>query len=412
MKVLLFSQMMYGGAWRRNYNVLKTMRKVNRKIDYVLLLESTNVKLIPNIDEAIAELKELYDVKFVKLPSYLYRFTPLHYTYVSKLGEIFHDVARKEKVDLIYVPHEVDWWILAAKNASKDTLPWTSLFQSTPLFICVLKPSPRGPLFTMIESPSLTYKSFKAIRGSYRYFRLQFLINALKETLSLSVSENIATDLKKFYPWLNITTLTPGNGVDLSYISSIRASPDNFDAIFFTSELIPHKGFLELPMIWKKVVQSIPEARLLVVGKAQRRFLREFLELIEKLDLKKNVILCDLLPHSRLISLVKSSKIMIYPSRLDSFGLVVLESISSGVPVIAYDIPAVRLNYITKSVVKCPMNDIECMAANVVNLLSDDNLRKNLSQEAVKYAANFSWENVAKEEAKGYLKVLDFWSSK
>jgi glycosyltransferase involved in cell wall biosynthesis len=52
------------------------------------------------------------------------------------------------------------------------------------------------------------------------------------------------------------------------------------------------------------------------------------------------------------------------------------------------------------------------MAYNVVTLLSDDRLRRRLSQEAVKYATKFSWEKVAKAEAEMYRKVLDFWSSK
>jgi len=412
MKVLLFSQVKYHGAWRRNYNVLKAMKKVNKKIDYVLLLESSFIESVPKIDEVVDELKGLYDVRFVKLPLHLYKFTPLHYTYVGKLSQTFHDVAKKEKVDLIYVAHELDWWVLAAKNASKDTSPWTSLFHSMPLFICILNLSSKGLISTLMGVPSLAYTQFKTIKGFYRYFRLQILTKALEKTLSLSVSESITRDMKTFYPRLAIRTLTPGVGIDLSYISSIRASPHSFDAIYFTSDLIPHKGFLELPMIWKRVVQSIPEARLLVVGRGQKAYLNQFSELLEKFDLKKNVVMYDLLPHDELISLVKSSRVMIYPTRFDAFPLVILESLASGVPVVSYNIPAVRLNYKTNSVVKCPTNDLECTATNMLNLLLDDNLRRTLSQEAIKCAANFSWENVAKEEAKGYLKVLDFWSSK
>lgn len=411
MRILLFSQMMYGGAWRRNYNVLKTVRKVNERTDYVLLLESSNIKLVPDIKEVMAELKDLYDLRLMKLPSYL-KFSPSYYTYMRKLSKMIHDVAREEKVDLIYVPHEVDWWILAAKNASKGTFPWTSLFQSTPLFVCIPKPGLKGPLSTMMETPLLADKSFKVIRGFYKYFRLQRLAAALKETLSLSVSENITKDLKTFYPWLKIRTLTPGVGVDLDYISSIRASSNHLDAIYFTSELIPPKGFLELPMLWKNVVESMPKARLLIAGKAQRQYLQQFLELSEEFNVKKNIILCDLLPYDKLISLVKSSKVMVYPSQFDAFPLVILESLASGTPVIAYDIPAVRLNYITKSVVKCPINNAKCIATNVVKILSDDDLRKSLSQEAVKYAANFTWEKAAEEEVKGYLEALDFWSCK
>ena len=113
----MFSQIMYGGAWRRNYIVLKTIRKLD-KTDFVLLLETSKTKFVPKVNEVISELKELYEIRFVKLPSYLYKFTPLHYGYVQKLSGIIGDVAREENVDLIYVPHEVDWWLLAARAAS------------------------------------------------------------------------------------------------------------------------------------------------------------------------------------------------------------------------------------------------------------------------------------------------------
>lgn len=409
--MLMLSGIMYGGAWRRNYNVLKTMPKINKKIDYTLLLEKRAMKLVPNINEIIAELKELYSIRFFREPAYL-KFTPLHYIYITKLSGMMNGIAKEEKVDLIYVAHEIDWWILSAKNASRNSLPWASLFQTGPFFGCILSPSPKGKLSTLMETPALAYTSLKKIKALYRYSRLQLLTSALERTLSLSVSKSITRDLKILHPKLEIETLMPGVGIDLSYISSIPASPSNFDAVYFTSELIPHKGFLELPEIWKNVVQQMPDAKLLIVGKGQPLYLQQFLGLIEKFDIKKNIVLSHLLPHSDLVSLVKSSKLMIYPSRFDAFPLVVLEALASGVPVVAYDIPAIRLNYITKSVIKCPVNDVKCLASNVVTLLSDDKLRRKLSQEAVEYAAGFSWENVARKEAEGYHKVLDFWSSK
>jgi len=412
MKVLLFSQILYHGAWRRNYNVLQTMKKANKKIEYVLLIESSNINLVSDADKAISSLAESYDVRLLRLPQLLQRFTPSHYVYLAKLSKVLGDMARRERVDLIYVPHELDWWILAAKNASKGTLPWTTLFQAVPLFVCVLEPSPQGPLSTMIGTPALAYKSLKVIRGLYRYSRLRLLVTALRETLSLSVSKSAALTMRAFYPWLKIRTLMPGNGVDLGYISSIQPSPARFDAIYFTSELLPQKGFLDLPIIWKSVVQRIPDAKLLIVGKTHEPYLGQFRELLQKFGLEKAVVLYDLLPHDKLISLVKSSKVMVYPSKFDTFPLVILESLASGVPVVAYNIPPVRLNYATGNVIKCPMDDIECMAANVSAILSDGNLRRNLSKEAVKYAARFSWENVAREEAEAYSKVLDFWSSK
>ncbi|MGQ9641965.1 MAG: glycosyltransferase family 4 protein [Candidatus Bathycorpusculaceae bacterium] len=412
MKVMMFSQLMYGGAWRRNYNVLRNMTKVDKKIEYISLLEASNAKLIPDVDKIVSDLKKLYEIKFIKLPPILEKFTQLHYTYINKLSATFNQIIGKEKVDLVYVPHEIDWWILTASHASKGFIPWTALFHSMPLFVCILKVKKEGTISTLLDAPSLKYKPFRTARGLYRYFRLQKLVKVLKDTLSLSVSKSISWNLKTFYPWLNVEALNPGVGIDLDYISSIQHSTRTFDAIYFTSELIPQKGFLELPKIWKNVVQQTPNARLLVVGKSYKEYLEQFLSLIEKLDLKKNIFLSELLPHNELISLVKSSKLTVYPSTFDAFPMIVLESLASGVPVVAYDISAIKLNYVTKSVVKCPVNDVKCLASNVVTLLSDDKLRRKLSQEAIAYAAGFSWENVARKEAEGYRKVLDFWSSK
>ena len=39
-----------------------------------------------------------------------------------------------------------------------------------------------------------------------------------------------------------------------------------------------------------------------------------------------------------------------------------------------------------------------------------DSLVKKLSKEAIAYTDKFSWENVAKEEAKAYSKVLEYWA--
>ena len=342
----------------------------------------------------------------------LSRFTPLHYIYINKLSKRFRTIIDEEKPDLLYVPREVDWWILAANQASKGTIPWTALLHAMPLFVCILNPNPKGVISTLLDVPSLKYKPLKTVRGLYRYFRLQLLVEVLKNTLVLSVSKSIELDLKMFYPWLNIETLNPGVGIDVEYILSIPPSTKTFDAIYFTSLLIPQKGFLELPKIWKKVLQHIPHAKLLIVGKSYRKYLEQFLSLIKRLNLKGSIFLSELLPHNKLISLVKSSKLMVYPSMFDSFAMVVLESLASGVPVVAYDIPAIRLNYPTRSVIKCPVSDSDSLAFNVVKLLSDNKKRKKLSQDAVNYALRFSWENVARQEAEGYRKVLDFWSSK
>jgi glycosyltransferase involved in cell wall biosynthesis len=400
----MLSTINYGGAWRRNFNLLKAMKKVNKRIDYTLLLDTSYIESFSEASSIIHDLEKIYQVRLIRMPLTFLKVTPFHYVYLNKLRTILSNIAREEKPDLLYVPHELDWFILAIKQASKG-IPWTSLFQSIPLYVCQLKTNLKGPLSTIIDSPSLANRSFKKARGLYRYARLRLLVRDLEKTLILSTSKTVTSDIRFYYPQVKIKTLNPGMGVDLD---PVRPSPEKIDAIFFTSELIPQKGFLDLPFIWKKVTKRIPDASLWIVGKIHEPYYGQFRDLVEKLNLNRNVYLHNLKKHDELMRLVKSSRVMLYPSKFDTFGLVILEALSLGLPVVAYDIPSVRLHYPTRSVINCEMDDLECMANNVLKILLNLEFREDLSKEALSFSSGFSWEAVAKEEAQAYNEVLNY----
>jgi len=92
-----------------------------------------------------------------------------------------------------------------------------------------------------------------------------------------------------------------------------------------------------------------------------------------------------------LYSLMKSSKIMIYPSYVDSFGIVVAEALANGLPVVAYDIPAIKHYYgDCKAVKLVRAGDKEALFKAAVELLGN---YKEFKQIAIECAKKYSWDN-------------------
>ena len=90
---------------------------------------------------------------------------------------------------------------------------------------------------------------------------------------------------------------------------------------------------------------------------------------------------------------------MVYPSYLDAVSMVTMESLSNNLPVVAYDIPAIRFNYKNvRAVMKVPTGSTCDMADKIVSLLKGYfTLDFNEIRFFLKKFSN--WHNVIKSEA-------------
>ncbi|NLX42402.1 MAG: N-acetyl-alpha-D-glucosaminyl L-malate synthase BshA, partial [Chloroflexi bacterium] len=86
--------------------------------------------------------------------------------------------------------------------------------------------------------------------------------------------------------------------------------------------------------------------------------------------------------------IIQQANLLLLPSATESFGLVALEAMASGVPVIASDaggIPEVVIH--GKTGYLAPVGDVESMAAHAIALLEDTELYSQVSQNAHEWAA-------------------------
>jgi glycosyltransferase involved in cell wall biosynthesis len=164
--------------------------------------------------------------------------------------------------------------------------------------------------------------------------------------------------------------------------------------ILFVGRLIPEKGLHILMKAMQLVRKKIPKAKLLAIC-AETYDYKNYEKEIKKLDdgfleIKKNV------PNNKIRDYYANSAAFIMPSLdIDSFGIVLLEAMACGCPVIVSDLPG------PSSLVKkdCGLivpkgNEIKLAEAIIQTLKKNGRMRNN----ARKYVEdNFSWGKVYKK---------------
>ena len=110
----------------------------------------------------------------------------------------------------------------------------------------------------------------------------------------------------------------------------------------------------------------------------------------------------DILPYY-----YAAAEMVVMPSHYESFGMVALEAMAMGTPVIASEVGG--LAHLVQPGVNgfhVPVHDPEALAARILDLLTNDALRQQLGQQARTYAKQYSWESIAAQMIDIYREVV------
>jgi glycosyltransferase involved in cell wall biosynthesis len=141
--------------------------------------------------------------------------------------------------------------------------------------------------------------------------------------------------------------------------------------IVFPARLSILKGLADLLLVSAILKRTYLNFKLLLIGSGSRMVESQMRRIISNLGLKDNVVLLGYMRRDHdYWSLGRKANLTIYPSHVDSFSYTVLESLLLGVPVVAYNIPALKLNYGgVEGLYLVEEGDIEALAAKVVEVL-------------------------------------------
>jgi len=103
--------------------------------------------------------------------------------------------------------------------------------------------------------------------------------------------------------------------------------------------------------------------------------------------------------YRNLIKLIKSSRIFVFLSVAETWGIASMEGLACGLPVVAYDLPVYKENIKEcESVFLVPIANYHKAADKIIQLLSDDKYNfAKLSEKAITFSQKFDWDIRAKK---------------
>lgn len=188
-------------------------------------------------------------------------------------------------------------------------------------------------------------------------------------------------------------------GINLEYMKTIKIeNKSEYDGIFM-AQLRPQKGIFDLVRIWKIVCQKRPKAKLGIIGKGQEEILKTLKKEIEIEGLSRNIDLLGYLEDDEAFAIIKASKVFVFPSREEGFGIAPLEAQALGLPVVAWDLPIFR-EIFKKGMIKIKLDEIKGFADEILELMNNESLYFGTKKEATDNSRQYTWDNTAKKEKK------------
>lgn len=135
--------------------------------------------------------------------------------------------------------------------------------------------------------------------------------------------------------------------------------------------------------IMKRVVKVCPEARMKIVGpEVTHRLVKNLKKRIKKLGLEKHIEICGMTGDAA--DYYKEAKIFLCTSACEAFSMTIAESKGYGIPLVTYDMPYLEVLKSRQGCICVPQDDVESAAKAVIRILQEENLRKELKEQARK----------------------------
>jgi len=214
-------------------------------------------------------------------------------------------------------------------------------------------------------------------------------------------------------PWEKVEIVP--NGIDL------RKFPESVDReavrrrygiqaheklVLCVGRLVPQKGVEYLINAVPLIVQRHQEAKFIIVGDG---WLKSHLEYIARSTGHGwKISFTGFIPDSELAALLMSADVLVVPSIYEPFGIVAIEGMAAGVPVVATQIGGLgEIIEHDKTGILVYSRNPESIAWGVDRVLSDPNHSKWLVQNALgKVQKTYSWEAIAMKTVKVYEGVV------
>ncbi len=248
------------------------------------------------------------------------------------------------------------------------------------------------------------------------YFKFFIKYSSIHSDHLITVSDNTKNDL------ISLFNIDPGKittshlGVDTSFkpldnydmfqkIKNKYVLPDKF--ILYVGLIEPRKNLQSLVKAYAnflKMSELKDNSHLVLAGRWGWES-KELTKLITELNIDAKVHFPGYIDSEDLPFLYNMAIVFVYPSYYEGFGLPVLEAMACGTPVITSNISSMP-EIVGDSGLLINPNDISNIENAIKDLLSNDLLRRKLSEQALIRSKEFTWKETAQKTLDVYRRVL------
>jgi len=236
--------------------------------------------------------------------------------------------------------------------------------------------------------------------------------------LCLCVSDRWQTALQEQYQihapkvinGVNVTRFSPDcndSETDLKHKLGLSGHP-----IYLTvGGIEPRKNSIALLRAFAQILTHYPDAQLVIAGGATlfdyQPYRNEFFQVAETLGvaIAKSLLLPGVISDSELPTLYRVADAFVFPSLKEGWGLVVLEAMASGVPVIASNIAPFTEFLSEREALLVDPESEEAIAQSMQTILQPQ-IAQSLSQYGIQVASRYTWKKSAELHLAHYQEFL------
>lgn len=294
----------------------------------------------------------------------------------------------------------------AARQAGVDFLHYTdnsaTAIDPIPFVVTLHDTMHKRPLSAVRPKPSFRH------RLVYGYKKWAIARSVPRARAVLTVSEFSKSEILKAMRLKPERVFVIHEGVDREFFKKLPHKPSKLFKILVHGAADERKNLSTIIKAAKILADRRKKFQVVVVGMdAEELAYTSYVVEVTQLDLGYKVEWAGNVPGEMLPQVYAEADLFLYPSRLEGFGLPVLEAFACGVPVVASNttsLPEVAGDAALLVDPKSP----EAIAKAVAQMMEKPALRRRFIQKGLRRAKQFSWEKTARKTLAVYERMREW----
>lgn len=258
---------------------------------------------------------------------------------------------------------------------------------------------------------SMAYAGSRGIKRMVLSCFIRYLYNSADKIVFLS--RGVAEDFRKCFPSIDPTKYEViYNPIAIDEICRLKQEPidepwwdDSAPKVIVVGRLTRQKGHKHLLDAFQIVLQSVKDARLMILGTGEQRDALE--RYATQVGVAPNVTFLGFKDNP--YKYMARSDVFVLPSLWEGFGHVIVEAMACGVPVVASDCPSGPAEIITSGHdgMLVPVGDPQAIAHSIISVLKDPRLGDSLRQNGFRRAMDFEAKKIVTRYEHLFSSLLD-----